>query len=60
LLLALRYGDSGTVYPAFPAEVLDRSVRGPSAFVRRLTERIDGHRIRRLRRRLLIDPEDPA
>jgi hypothetical protein len=55
-----RYGDSGKVYPAFPAELLDRSVRGPSAFVRRLTERIDGHRIRRLRRRVLGDPQDPT
>ena len=55
-----RYGDSGKVYPAFPAELLDRSVRGPSGFVRRLTERLDGHRIRRLRRRLLGDPDDPA
>jgi hypothetical protein len=53
-----RYGDSGKVYPAFPAELLDRSVRGPSALVRRLTKRIDGHRIRRLRQRLLGDPED--
>lgn len=24
-----RYADSGTVYPAFPAELLERSVRGP-------------------------------
>jgi hypothetical protein len=55
-----RYGESGKIYPAFPAELLDRSVRGPSGFVRRLTERVDGERIRRLRRRLLGDPEDPA
>jgi hypothetical protein len=26
-----RYADSGTVYPAFPAELLDRSIRGPQA-----------------------------
>jgi hypothetical protein len=50
-----RYADSGTVYPAFPAELLDRSVRGPASFVRRLAERIEGDRIRRLRRRTLGD-----
>jgi hypothetical protein len=55
-----RYADSGTVYPAFPAELLDRSVRGPSGLVRRLSQRIEGDRLRRLRRRVLGDPEDPA
>ena len=55
-----RYGESGKVYPAFPAELLDHSVRGPSGFVRRLTQRIDGDRVRRLRRRILGDPADPA
>jgi hypothetical protein len=53
-----RYGDTGTIYPAFPAELLERGVRGPSGLVRRLTERIDGNRLRRLRRRILGDPED--
>jgi hypothetical protein len=53
-----RYGESGKIYPAFPAELLDRSVRGPSGVVRRLTERVDGDRVRRLRRRVLGDPED--
>jgi Family of unknown function (DUF6159) len=55
-----RYADSGAVYPAFPAELLDRSVRGPSGIVRRLTQRIEGDRLRRLRRRVLGDPEDPV
>ena len=48
-----RYADCGAVYPAFPAEMLERSVRGPAAVIRRLTERIEGDRIRRLRRRVL-------
>ena len=55
-----RYSDSGKVYPAFPGSLLDRSVRGPSAFIRSLIERLEGDRVRRLRRRLLGDPEDPA
>ena len=53
-----RYADSGTVYPAFPTELLDRSVRGPSRVLRRLTERIEGDRVRRLRRRMLGDLDD--
>jgi hypothetical protein len=48
-----RYADSGTIYPAFPAELLERSVRGPSRLVRRLTSRIEGDRVRRLRRRMI-------
>lgn len=55
-----QYADSGTVYPAFPAELLERSVRGPSSSLRRLTERIEGDRVRRLRRRLLGDLEDAS
>jgi Family of unknown function (DUF6159) len=55
-----RYADSGTVYPAFPAELLERSVRGPSSILRRLTERIEGDRIRRLRERLLGDLDDAS
>ena len=55
-----RYSHAGKVYPTFPAELLDRSVRGPSGFVRRLTQRIDGDRVRRLRRRILGDPAEPA
>jgi hypothetical protein len=53
-----RYADSGTTYPAFPAELLERSVRGPSGFVRRLTRRIEGERVRWLRRRVLGDLDD--
>ena len=55
-----QYADSGTVYPAFPAELLERSVRGPSSILRRLTERIEGDRVRRLRRRLLGDLDDAS
>ena len=55
-----RYADSATVYPAFPAELLERSVRGPSSLLRRLTERVEGDRVRRLRRRVLGDLEDPS
>jgi hypothetical protein len=53
-----RYADSGIVYPAFPAELLERSVRGPSSLLRRLTNRIAGERVRRLRRRVLGDLDD--
>jgi hypothetical protein len=50
-----RYAESGTVYPAFPAELLERSLRGPSSLLRRLARRIEGDRTRRLRRRVLGD-----
>lgn len=53
-----RYADSGAVHPAFPPELLDRSVRGPSNLIRRATDRLQGERLRRLRRRLLGDLED--
>jgi len=52
-----RYADTGTVYPAFPAELLERSLRGPSRFVRSLAQRIEGDRIRRLRAKLLGNVE---
>jgi hypothetical protein len=55
-----RYADSETVYPAFPAELLERSVRGPSSVVRRLSERLEGDRVRRLRRRVVGDVEDAS
>jgi hypothetical protein len=51
-----QYADSGTVYPAFPAELLERSVRGPSSILRRLTERFEGDRVKRL----LGDLEDAS
>jgi uncharacterized protein DUF6159 len=50
-----RYAESGTVYAAFPAEQLDRSLRGPSSMLRRVAQRVEGDRIRRLRRRVLGD-----
>jgi Family of unknown function (DUF6159) len=53
-----RYADAGTIYPAFPAEWLDRSVRGPSSLLRRVTRRIEGDRVRRLRRRIFGDLDD--
>jgi hypothetical protein len=54
-----RYAESGTVYEAFPAELLDRGLRGPSSLIRRVAARIDGDRIRRLRRRVLGDTDEP-
>jgi hypothetical protein len=54
-----RYADSGTVYGAFPSELLEHGLRGPSSLVRRLAQRIEGDRIRRLRRRILGDLEEP-
>jgi hypothetical protein len=53
-----RYAESGTVYPEFPAALLDRSLRGPSTVVRRLAKRIEGDRVRRVRRRVLGDLDD--
>lgn len=57
-VVLFRYADSGTVYPAFPAELLERSVRAPPRIVRFLTARMEGDRVRRLRRRVLGDLED--
>jgi len=53
-----RYAVSGTVYSAFPEELLHRSVRGPSTMLRSLSARIDGERLRRLRGRVLGEIED--
>jgi hypothetical protein len=54
-----RYADSGTVYGAFPSELLEHGLRGPSSLVRRLAQRIEGERIGRLRRRVLGDIDQP-
>jgi hypothetical protein len=54
-----RYAESGTVYGAFPSELLEHGLRGPSSLVRRLAHRIEGDRIRRLRRRVLGDIDEP-
>jgi hypothetical protein len=54
-----RYAESGTVYGAFPSELLEHGLRGPSSLVRRLAQRIEGDRIRRLRRRVLGDLDEP-
>jgi hypothetical protein len=53
-----RFADSGTVYPAFPRELLERSVRGPSTILNRIARRVEGDRLKRLRKRLLGDLED--
>jgi hypothetical protein len=53
-----RYAESGTVYSEFPAELIEHGLRGPSSVIRRLARRIDGDRIRRLRRRLLGDTDE--
>lgn len=55
-----RYADSGEIYPAFPEHLLERGVRGPSKFARKVGGRLDGERLRRLRRRLLGDLERPS
>jgi hypothetical protein len=54
-----RFAESGTVYDAFPADLLERGLRGPSSMLRRLARRIEGDRMKRLRRRLLGDAEQP-
>jgi hypothetical protein len=55
-----KFVSSGTVYPAFPAELLDRSVRGPSGLLRRAIKKIEGDRIRGVRRRVLGDLDELA
>jgi hypothetical protein len=54
-----RFAESGTVYDAFPADLLENGLRGPSSMLRRVAARIEGDRVRRLRRRLLGDAEQP-
>jgi hypothetical protein len=54
-----RYAESETVYGAFPVDLLERGVRGPSSIVRGLVQRIDSDRIRRVRRRVLSDIGEP-
>jgi hypothetical protein len=54
-----RFAESGTIYDAFPAELLERGLRGPSSLLRRLAKRIEGDRIRHLRRRLFGEAEGP-
>jgi hypothetical protein len=54
-----RFAESGTVYDAFPADLLERGLRGPSSMLRRLARRIEGDRMKLLRRRLLGDAEQP-
>jgi hypothetical protein len=54
-----RFAESGTVYDAFPADLLERGLRGPSSMLRRVAARIEGDRVRRLRRRLLGGAEHP-
>jgi hypothetical protein len=52
-----RFASTGTVYPAFPAELLERSVRGPSSIMSRIARRIEGERVRRLRQRVIGELE---
>jgi Family of unknown function (DUF6159) len=54
-----RFAESGTIYDAFPAALLESGVRGPSSMLRRVAARVEGDRVRRLRRRLLGDAEKP-
>jgi Family of unknown function (DUF6159) len=53
-----RFVTSGTVYPAFPEELLERSVRAPSGWIARVARRVEGDRLQRLRRRVLGDIEE--
>jgi hypothetical protein len=54
-----RYASTGTVYPEFPAELLDRSVRGPSSTFRRFANKVEGRRIRGIRERVIRLLEEP-
>ena len=56
-VILYRFAESGIVYQAFPTELLERSVRGPSSVMSRVARRFDGHRIRRFRSRILDDIE---
>ena len=53
-----RYAESGAVYPAFPADLLERTLRGSSSFALSVARRIEGERLRRLRRRVLGELEN--
>ncbi|MEA2652665.1 MAG: hypothetical protein QOI85_2386 [Chloroflexota bacterium] len=55
-----RYAESGRVYSAFPAELLERGVRGPSSLVRRVAAKVEGDRVRRLRARFGGDSQHPG
>lgn len=52
-----KYAEAGATYPAFPEELLQRGLRGPGKFARSMAGRIEGERLRRLRRKLLGDLE---
>lgn len=53
-----RYAESGAVYPAFPADRLERSLRGWSKFALTVARRIEGDRLRRIRRKVLGELEN--
>jgi hypothetical protein len=55
-----RYAEAGTLYPAFPAAVLDRSVRPPNGLLRRLAHKMEGDRLRRWRKWALTHLEKRA
>src|SRR5262245_4255316 len=59
-VVLFRYAETGALHPVFPAELLERSVRAPAGPVRRLTQRLEGDRIRRLRSRVLGDDQRAA
>ena len=59
-VVLFRYADTGALNPVFPAELLERGLRAPAGPLRRLTQRLDGDRIRRLRRRVLGDDQRAA
>jgi hypothetical protein len=56
-VILYRFASDGTVYPAFPVELLQRSVRGPSNILSRVARRVEGNRVHRLRKRVLGDLE---
>ncbi len=51
-----RFAESGTVTEPFSADLLARGLRPPSAVVGRVARRVEGHRVRRLRERILGGP----
>jgi uncharacterized protein DUF6159 len=55
-----RYAESGATAPEFPAELLERGLRGPGRLSRRLAATFDGRRLRRLRQKILGEFDRPS
>jgi hypothetical protein len=52
-----RFAETGMTYAAFPVQLLERGLRGPSKLSRKVADKVEGERLRGLRRRLLGELE---